>query len=65
MVVSKDELLGRKVAVIDSGLKQEQCDVFEDGAECADQSSKEQALILYDKETNDVRPRREAATTLG
>jgi hypothetical protein len=54
MVVSKDELLGRKVAVIDSGLKQEQCDVFEDGAECADQSSKEQALILYDEETNDV-----------
>ena len=46
MVVSKDELLGRKVAVIDSGLKQEQCDVFEDGAECVDQSSREQALIL-------------------
>ena len=63
MVVSKDELLGRKVAVIDSGLKQEQCDVFEDGAECVDQSSKEQALILYDEETNDVR--RDAATTLG
>ena len=48
MVVSKDELHGRKVAVIDSGLKQEQCDVFEDGAECVDQSSREQALILYD-----------------
>merc|ERR1712084_186770 len=49
-----DELLGRKVAVIDSGLKSEQCDVFEDGAECVDQSSKEQALILYDEKTNDV-----------
>jgi len=54
MVVSKDELMGRKVAVIDSGLDSEQCNVFEDGAECADQSSKEQALILYDEKTNDV-----------
>ena len=54
MVVSKDELLGRKVAVIDSGLKQEQCDVFEDGAECADQSSREQALILYDEKTHEI-----------
>jgi len=54
MVVSKDELLGRKVAVIDSGLKTEQCDVFEDGAECVDQATKEQALILYDETTNDV-----------
>ena len=46
MVVSRDELLGRKVAVIDSGLKSEQCDVFEDGAECVDQSSREQARIM-------------------
>jgi len=53
-VVSKDELLGRKVAVIDSGL--EACNVFDDGAECADTEAapKEQALILYDDETNDV-----------
>jgi len=54
MVVSKDELLGRKVAVIDSGLEAEQCNVFADGAECAEQSNREQALILYDEETNDV-----------
>ena len=42
-----------QVAVIDSGLKSEQCDVFEDGAECVDQSSREQALIIYD-DNNDV-----------
>merc|ERR1719217_1546862 len=53
MVVSKDELLGRKVAVIDSGL--DACNVFEDGAECAETTApKEQALVLYDEATNDV-----------
>jgi len=52
MVVSKDELLGRKVAVIDSGL--ESCSTLDDGAECAEQGTKEQALILYDEEGNDV-----------
>ena len=54
MVVSKDELLGRKVAVIDSGLEAESCNVFADGAECVEVSQKEQALILYDEENNDV-----------
>jgi len=54
MVVSKDELCGRKVAVIDSGLDSAACNVFEDGAECAEQGSKEQALILIDEENNDV-----------
>jgi len=52
MVVSKDELLGRKVAVIDSGL--ESCSTLDDGAECAEQGTKEQALILYDEDANDV-----------
>jgi len=52
MVVSKDELMGRKVVVIDSGL--ESCDVLEDGAECADSGPKEQALLLIDEETKDV-----------
>ena len=52
MVVSKDELLGRKVAVIDSGL--EACNVFDDGAECSEAGPKEQALVLYDEDTNDV-----------
>merc|ERR1719336_1687131 len=45
MVVSKDELMGRKVAVIDSGINQ--CD----GAECV---AKEQALVLYDEDGTDV-----------
>merc|ERR1711972_1300340 len=56
MVVSKDELRGRKVSVIDSGLDQV-CNVFDDGAECAADTADtgvEQALILYDEETNDV-----------
>merc|ERR1719194_198622 len=46
--------MGRKVVVIDSGLEAEACNVFADGAECADQSGKEQALLLYDEETGDV-----------
>ena len=33
MVISKDELMGRKVAVIDAGL--EPCNIAEDAAECA------------------------------
>merc|ERR1712100_359625 len=44
-VCSKDELAGRKVAVIDSGINQ--CD----GAECV---AKEEALILYDPNGTDV-----------
>jgi len=45
MVVSKDELMGRKVAVIDSGINQ--CD----GAECV---QKEQALVLYADDSDDI-----------
>jgi len=54
MVVSKDELIGKKVAVIDSGLDADACSVFEDGAECVEQGSKEQALLLIDEATNAV-----------
>jgi hypothetical protein len=43
LVVSKDELAGRKVAVIDSGLGQS------DGAQLEE---REQALIIYDDEMN-------------
>jgi len=56
MVVSKDELRGRKVAVIDSGLDQV-CNVFDDGAECASDTTDEtmeQALVLFDEESKDV-----------
>jgi len=53
MVVSKDELMGRKCAVIDAGV--EGCETTERGdAECADAKPVDQALILYDEETNDV-----------
>jgi len=45
MVCSKDELAGRKVAVIDSGINQ--CD----GAECV---AKEQALVLYSDDSNEI-----------
>merc|ERR1711988_1540928 len=44
-VCSKDELQGRKVAVIDSGINQ--CD----GAECV---QKEQALVLYSDDSDDI-----------
>jgi len=45
MVCSKDELAGRKVAVIDSGVNQ--CD----GAECV---QKEQALVIYADDSNEI-----------
>jgi len=53
LVVAKDELAGRKVAVVDSGLEAE-CEVsFEigmEGADCVQADAAEQALILYDAE---------------
>ena len=49
LVVAKDELAGRKVAVVDSGLEAE-CFVGADegmeGADCAEQDLMEQAVIL-------------------
>jgi len=54
MVCSKDDLIGKKVAVIDSGLDAESCNVFADGAECVEQSTREQALVLLDEETGEV-----------
>jgi len=55
LVIAKDELAGRKVAVVDSGLEAE-CMVSEaegmEGADCAAEDKAEQALILYDDEGN-------------
>merc|ERR1711988_1037135 len=52
LVVAKDELAGRKVAVVDSGLDAE-CDVSTEigmeGADCVDADKAEQAVILYDE----------------
>lgn len=62
LVVSADELVGKKIAVIDSGT--EECvidfdDMGMEGADCADGQSeydsvREQAVIMYDEITNDV-----------
>jgi len=54
MVCSKDDMIGKKVVVIDSGLDADNCNVFEDGAECVEQSLREQALMLIDEDTNVV-----------
>jgi hypothetical protein len=55
LVVSADELAGKQVAVIDSGL--EECEInFDDigmeGADCADtdEDAREQAVIMFDEE---------------
>merc|ERR1711908_260589 len=51
MVVSKDELAGRKAAVIDSGIKVDSGVYCADGAECA---PVEQALVLYSENSDEV-----------
>jgi len=55
LVIAADELRGRKVAVVDSGLDAE-CAVSEEegmeGADCVDADKAEQALIIYDDEGN-------------
>jgi len=55
LVVSKDELIGKRIAVIDSGI--EECEInFDDpgmeGADCADSEGREQAVIMYDEDNN-------------
>merc|ERR1712032_258766 len=57
LVVGADELIGKKIAVIDSGLDEE-CEVSEEegmeGAECAAGPLREQAVVLYDEEDGSV-----------
>lgn len=55
LVVSKDELIGKRIAVIDSGI--EECEFnFDDpgmeGADCAESEGREQAVIMYDEDNN-------------
>jgi hypothetical protein len=55
LVVSADELIGKRIAVIDSGL--EECEInFDDvgmeGADCAEADGREQAVIMYDEHNN-------------
>jgi hypothetical protein len=52
LVVSADELVGKHIAVIDSGL--EECEINFDepgmeGAECSIEMAREQAVIIYDE----------------
>lgn len=54
LVVSKDELAGKYIAVIDSGL--EECSInFDDigmeGADCVESDGREQAVIMYDDDS--------------
>jgi len=52
LVVGADELVGKKLAVIDSGLDEE-CDVSEEmgmeGYDCGGPANREQAVIIYDE----------------
>jgi Calcineurin-like phosphoesterase len=55
LVVSADELVGKNIAVIDSGI--EECEINFDsvgmeGADCGSTDSKEQAVIIYDDQNN-------------
>ena len=52
LVVSADELIGKRIAVVDSGI--EECEINFDnvgmeGADCGSTDSKEQAVIIYDE----------------
>jgi len=56
LVVGADELIGKRIAVIDSGLEDDNCFIFDDegmeGADCASAGPlREQAVVMYD-ETN-------------
>jgi hypothetical protein len=56
LVVGADELLGKRVAVIDSGLDAGNCEVFGfdepgmEGADCSEAEAREQAVVLVDDE---------------
>jgi len=56
LVVGADELVGKKIAVIDSGL--EECAISEDegmeGAECEGMEAREQAVLLIDEKDGQV-----------
>jgi hypothetical protein len=57
LVVGADELVGKRVAVIDSGLDAE-CEIAEDigmeGADCADFDGREQAVVLINEEDGGI-----------
>eukprot|EP00559_Dactyliosolen_fragilissimus_P001752 CAMPEP_0184861780 /NCGR_PEP_ID=MMETSP0580-20130426/6383_1 /TAXON_ID=1118495 /ORGANISM="Dactyliosolen fragilissimus" /LENGTH=552 /DNA_ID=CAMNT_0027359395 /DNA_START=260 /DNA_END=1918 /DNA_ORIENTATION=- len=55
LVMGADELIGKKIAIIDSGLEGE-CDISDEegmeGADCAAGPMREQAVVVYDDEGN-------------
>ncbi|EEC45466.1 predicted protein [Phaeodactylum tricornutum CCAP 1055/1] len=58
LVVGADELVGKRVAVIDSGLDDEECVISDElgmeGIECGGEPGREQAVILVDKDDGSV-----------
>ena len=56
LVVGADELVGKRVAVLDSGL--EECEVSDEvgmeGADCGDVEAREQAVVLFDEADGSV-----------
>ena len=59
LVVGADELLGKNIAVIDSGIDEDQCIIVEDegmeGADCAQaEAEREQAVVMYDESNGSV-----------
>lgn len=56
LVVGADELVGKRVAVLDSGL--EECEVSDEvgmeGADCGDVEAREQAVVLFDEKDGSV-----------
>jgi hypothetical protein len=57
LVVGADELVGKRVAVIDSGIEEE-CVISEEtgmeGADCGGEPFREQAVVLYDEKDGSV-----------
>ena len=57
LVVGADELIGKKIAVVDSGVEECSVEDFEEGmegAECGGFNEREQALLLIDEENDNI-----------
>ncbi len=56
LVVGADELIGKRIGVIDSGVPEEECAISEEegmeGADCAEADARDQAVILLDEDNN-------------
>jgi len=58
LVVGADELVGKQIGVIDSGLDEESCAVSDEkgmeGADCSEAEGREQAVVLIDKNDGSI-----------